>query len=663
MAFVGSCQDMCPEKERQARFGLYMSIFEKDHNNQPDEYAMVKEYRRSGADQEEPSPQDLRTVSALELTMNHLVSKIMDDPRSKQQDTAIEWYDFLWDRLRALRKDITQQNICDQRTVLLVERCARFHVHSCYAMNRVKDFDVDMNKRNLNDCLQMLRQMYSDLRTSSGTICCSEMEFQKYDILLHLNDEQLSSTVLMKTSDHRSSEEMKFLFRVFSAYTNNDYYRFFQLMEKADYMTSCILSLYANKMRLLGFKTIVHACSSARQITYYPADMAIRCLGFDELEDLKSYAASIGVVTQLRDGKEYLCLSKDLLATIRRLENNIEPIKSQKLVEKKMFDWPVGKLVYGGDVILPVERRQSFDSIAPMDTETNDCIGIDLTNGTQFQEVNFTSPIQSNAWTPYTSSIAENHRPSVVFKQPEFGVAEAYSSATDETQALTVKPQFKFGDPNFSFSLPKPEKRRSVELQSNEMTFQTFQSSKTKEESQLSPSNSGRLKDDISPIKRVYVPTSVPHQPADHLVKVKQQAALTPTKSDEDFVDNLTHLERQVVALEDPQNTCEVQDDENSEPEINELLIKAIQKRSRMTREELADKMPAGRFQTASLASKRPTLKVCDAHPVQQVSTPQKRRKYSLDPLPQLESMTTRIKEEEKVNKIFKDLARLLGEQ
>lgn len=132
LAYTGTCADMCPERERESRLGFQLSIFERDEEDQPDECLMVKEYRRAGADQEEPAPDDLRTPRALAATMHHLVFNVMEDDRSLSPDLALEWYDFLWDRLRAIRKDITQQNICDPAAAILVERCTRFHVHSRY---------------------------------------------------------------------------------------------------------------------------------------------------------------------------------------------------------------------------------------------------------------------------------------------------------------------------------------------------------------------------------------------------------------------------------------------------------------------------------------------------------------------------------------------------
>ena len=381
---------MCPEAERQARFGLYMSIFERDQDNQPDEYAMVKEYRRSGADQEEPLPEDLRTPQALELTMQHLVCKVMDDPRLRSQELALEWYDFLWDRLRAIRKDITQQRICDQASAVLVEQCARFHVHSCYAMNRVKDFDVDMNKRNLNDCLQMLRQIHTDLRIISNSMCPGEIEFQKYDILLHLNEDHLSSNVLMKTSEHRTSNEMKYIIKVFNSYTNNDYYTFFKLMQQADYMTSCILSLYANKMRLMGVRAFIAACLP-RQANFYPLDMVINTLGFDGLQDAQEFASLFELEVEMKDSRYYLVIKKELAAQVRRSESTLPPFKSKRLVEDKMQGLLVGQLVYGSTELraLSGEPQTSIDysTEEPIDDQVDMMVGEDGSESIYEQQV------------------------------------------------------------------------------------------------------------------------------------------------------------------------------------------------------------------------------------------------------------------------------------
>lgn len=73
---------------------FYFSSLEVDHA------AAIKEYSRSSADQEEPLPHELRPSEVLNMTMNYLVTQIMD----KGEGSYREWYDFVWNRTRGIRK-------------------------------------------------------------------------------------------------------------------------------------------------------------------------------------------------------------------------------------------------------------------------------------------------------------------------------------------------------------------------------------------------------------------------------------------------------------------------------------------------------------------------------------------------------------------------------
>lgn len=95
----------------------------------------------------------------------------------------------MWDRTRGIRKDITQQELCCEGSVELVEQCARFHIH-CSARLVAEDpstFDQKINTENLTKCLQTLKYMYNDLKIK-GVYCRNEPEFRAYIILLNLND-------------------------------------------------------------------------------------------------------------------------------------------------------------------------------------------------------------------------------------------------------------------------------------------------------------------------------------------------------------------------------------------------------------------------------------------------------------------------------------------
>lgn len=157
----GVCPDMCPEKERLSRISKHRVAYfelEKGSKSIMNHNIAVKEYSRSSADQESSLPHELRPEPVLKLTMTYLLQNIMDlcdDP-----DTSIsDWYHFLWCRTRSIRKDITQQELCSTETVLLVEQCARFHIH-CAARLIAEEpsvFDQRINTENLTKCLQSLK--------------------------------------------------------------------------------------------------------------------------------------------------------------------------------------------------------------------------------------------------------------------------------------------------------------------------------------------------------------------------------------------------------------------------------------------------------------------------------------------------------------------------
>jgi len=77
-------------------------------NGQVDHRYFVKQYSRSSADQELPLSHDLRPSPVLRRTMDYLLFCIT--PRAEMPGEHLgEWFLFLWDRTRAIRKEITQQ--------------------------------------------------------------------------------------------------------------------------------------------------------------------------------------------------------------------------------------------------------------------------------------------------------------------------------------------------------------------------------------------------------------------------------------------------------------------------------------------------------------------------------------------------------------------------
>lgn len=343
---IGTCPDMCPEKERLMRESKrQVALYEQLEG---DEYGInhliaIKQYSRSSADQEEPMSHDLRPVTSLKMTMSYLLHEIAD--LCDQQGTNLgEWYHFLWDRTRGIRKDITQQELCCTDSVELVEQCARFHIVCSERLcaEEASVFDKRINSDNLTKCLQSLKYMYHDLRVK-GINCKNESEFRAYIILLNLNNGNFMWDLQRLPKSIQKSPEVQFALEVYFALESNNYYKFFQLVRKTTYLNACILLRYFNQVRLKALSVMVKAYCRTTS-TAYPLYELIDILGFEDESEAVYFCEQIG-----------LNVSKDELHVLLNRQNFTMPVLNMKhnracnLIESKrtMQQLSIGECIAG----------------------------------------------------------------------------------------------------------------------------------------------------------------------------------------------------------------------------------------------------------------------------------------------------------------------------
>uniref|UniRef100_A0A3Q3M3Y8 Germinal-center associated nuclear protein n=1 Tax=Mastacembelus armatus TaxID=205130 RepID=A0A3Q3M3Y8_9TELE len=352
--FVGTCPDMCPEKERYMRETRnQLSIFEVILDTEMvDHTAAIKEYSRSSADQEEPLPHELRPLPVLSMTMDYLVTQIMDQGHDNYRD----WYDFVWNRTRGIRKDITQQHLCCPHTVSLIEKCTRFHIHCAHHLceEPMSSFDAKINNENMTKCLQSLKEMYQDLATRQ-VYCPREAEFRQYSVLLKLNDGDILREVQQFRDEVRNSSEVKFAVHAFAAVNSNNFVRFFKLVKGASYLASCLLHRYFNQVRAKALKTLNMAHTVGPRSTAFPVEDVVRMLMFRNSEEAADFIQQYGL--NVNDG--VVELSR---IAYQEPELPLSHKKSEFILAKKTM--LIGEVVNGGPLPNPPQHTPtcSFDS-------------------------------------------------------------------------------------------------------------------------------------------------------------------------------------------------------------------------------------------------------------------------------------------------------------
>ncbi|KAH9629441.1 hypothetical protein HF086_015771 [Spodoptera exigua] len=347
-ATIGTCQDMCPEKEllqRQSEHQVMTLETVLDSDGELEPWRAVKQYSRSSADQEIPMCYELRPAGVLMRTCAYLLHEIAD---TKRQVSLADWFHFMWDRLRGIRKDITQQALCCAESICLVEMCARFHAHCAARLADLEhtQFDQKLNTDNLTKCLQTLKHMYADVGPEQKP---REAEFRGYVALLNLGDANFWWEIKQLPIEIQKSRPIIFAIKVFNAIDNNNYVRFFRLVkEEANYLQACILLRYFNDVRARALARIVKAYAP-RGGSRYPAEDMMNSLAFETIENLKSFNNHYGLRfarTEDSDGEVTIILDRNQFIE----DSDPYPIsRAINLIESKR-KLSVGEIIAGGQL-------------------------------------------------------------------------------------------------------------------------------------------------------------------------------------------------------------------------------------------------------------------------------------------------------------------------
>lgn len=353
---------MCPEKERLMRECKHqLAVFELEEGSRTvmNHLIAVKQYSRSSADQELPLPHELRPEPVLKLTMTYLMQNIMDLCDVSETNIS-DWFHFLWDRTRSIRKDITQQELCSLDAVQLVEQCARFHIHCAARLiaEGPQVFDQKINTENLTKCLQTLKYMYHDLNLKLIR-CPKEAEFRGYVILLNLHDTNFLWEVKQLRPEIRNSPEVKFAIKVYLAMESRNYVQFFALVRSTTYMNACILLRYFTQMRVKALNIILKAYIARAPISMSISNLTY-ILAFEDFEQCAQFLEYYGLACDRDDDRVFVDRSTfyypDMPFILERAINVVE--------HKRMSS--VGEAVHGDvldtkDVLEKYEPHDSFD--------------------------------------------------------------------------------------------------------------------------------------------------------------------------------------------------------------------------------------------------------------------------------------------------------------
>uniref|UniRef100_T1K4K9 PCI domain-containing protein n=1 Tax=Tetranychus urticae TaxID=32264 RepID=T1K4K9_TETUR len=284
-----------------------------------------------------PSTFKLETPRQLFLSMewilNHLIDKFDDEKIDK-----CEWYDFIWTTFRLIRRKITQFELDDLDAVHMLEVFTRFHIFSAHNMSEFTSsgFVEHLNFENLGKCLITLNHFYDDFSRRS-IHCENEAEFRAY-FLLYFSRSDIVMTVTRFDPVIRKSSAVQFAVKCLSAIDSNNYIVFFKMVQKADFLTSCMLHRYFYEVRKKSFQIMSKAFIRSSESLKYRKSGLKKLLAFEDEDELNEFCNHIGIEA---DEQSVIFSKKNLI------EKEIPPNRriSNQLIEYKRKSQSLSKII------------------------------------------------------------------------------------------------------------------------------------------------------------------------------------------------------------------------------------------------------------------------------------------------------------------------------
>ncbi|KAI1360281.1 SAC3/GANP/Nin1/mts3/eIF-3 p25 family-domain-containing protein [Xylaria arbuscula] len=484
--FRGISDEMCPEWEKITRIIEYdIRNPEKASDESSDLVAMpslmVKRLARSAAGQDAPLPMDVRSFATLRKTLDYLIDDLIPDDSFLPSK-----HNFLWDRTRAIRIDLSVQkyNLTpDERTDLIycLETIARFHVTALHLLSQegfaAEDFSEQQEVEQLGKTLISLKELYDDC-IEQDIECPNEAEFRGYYIVFNARNPSIKEAVEGWPARLWNNDGVRTAMCLVEALQNtwslqgplspyaptelalNAAGVFFSIVAspQISYTMACFAEIHFNDVRKSMLQILRKSYTRPREgpkdIT--PAFLKAR-MRFDTEDEAVDFAQKHGIVFGQDGLQRYAILNSRQSIEDPRVRHAF----SKDIVERKRSGRPLPEVIHEtvfdsgleeadsipsqGDGLFVTDRDSDISSNAPngvvCDSEAESVsptasfgstatLNNQISNGTAFTWPQVPVPTAPNAGTNETTGIPKVSTPS--------GLFATTSSSTDKPKSQTT---------------------------------------------------------------------------------------------------------------------------------------------------------------------------------------------------------------------------------
>ncbi|XP_043070076.1 SAC3 domain-containing protein 1 [Drosophila bipectinata] len=331
----GSCETLCPDTESKMRIREnLLHFYELKNGQRKTPGILVKEFTRSAADVKMPQAKDMRTEASLRKTVEYLLKDIFLDTR-KPYNVA---YDFIFDRLRAVRREIVIQGYDARQTIPLLEPIVIFLAYSRYRLceESIEKFDPKICNQHLQECLTGVLRCYDELeeQVTPSDLTIRELErrclIESLYQIFNLGSPESFVRALTLPDYIKKDPTFKLSFEICLAYHQGNLYRVLMGFPQLPHILSAMACTKLPALRKSLLQIFTHAYNN-KQLTV-PVPYLLRLLLIDKPESLQEQCRHYNL-SLTADRKTVHFNKTDFNNAVDPLRPRCEPFVESKLAK------------------------------------------------------------------------------------------------------------------------------------------------------------------------------------------------------------------------------------------------------------------------------------------------------------------------------------------
>lgn len=281
----GTCESFCPDAEAKLRIKerlLHYYELKNGEKNVPGQ--LVKTFARSAAGVKAPRAKDLRTERCLQKTVEYLLKDIILDKRRSYNFI----YDFIFDRLRAVRQEVVMQQYNERQTLKLLEPMIMFLAYSRYRLcaEQIDNFDAKICNQHLQECLKRVLCCYDDIDVDSLNL--NELSRRSFVeaiyLLFNLGTIEALNRALSLPTEVSKNETFDLAYQIAINYYQGNFYRVVVGIQKLPHILSAIAALKLQTLRRKVYLVFAHAYTSKQ--LFVPANFLCKLVLYENVTNL-----------------------------------------------------------------------------------------------------------------------------------------------------------------------------------------------------------------------------------------------------------------------------------------------------------------------------------------------------------------------------------------